>query len=49
MTAELLALARDWADDDPHDGDRAEIEALIEAENTEELARRFAGPLTFGT
>jgi phosphomannomutase len=49
MTAELLALARDWADDDPHDGDQAEIEALIEAENTEELARRFAGPLTFGT
>jgi phosphomannomutase len=49
MTAELLVLARDWADDDPHDGDRAEIEALIEAENTEELARRFAGPLTFGT
>ncbi|MCW2508118.1 MAG: putative phosphomannomutase [Modestobacter sp.] len=49
MTAELLVVARDWADDDPHDGDRAEIEALIEAENTEELARRFAGPLTFGT
>ena len=41
--------ARAWADDDPHDGDRAEIEALIEAENVEELARRFAGPLTFGT
>ena len=49
MSAELLATARDWADDDPHAGDRAEIEALIEAENTEELARRFAGPLTFGT
>ncbi|MCW2618015.1 MAG: putative phosphomannomutase [Modestobacter sp.] len=49
MTAELLVVARDWADDDPHDGDQAEIEALIEAENTEELARRFAGPLTFGT
>jgi phosphomannomutase len=49
MTAGLLVVARDWADDDPHDGDRAEIEALIEAENTEELARRFAGPLTFGT
>jgi phosphomannomutase len=49
MTAQLLATARAWADDDPHDGDRAEIEALIEAENTEELARRFAGPLAFGT
>jgi phosphomannomutase len=45
----LLDTARTWADDDPHDGDRAEIEALIEAEDTAELARRFAGPLTFGT
>jgi phosphomannomutase len=49
VTADLLATARAWADDDPHDGDRAEIEALIEAENVEELERRFAGPLTFGT
>jgi phosphomannomutase len=49
VSAELLATARDWADADPHPGDRAEIEALIEAENTGELARRFAGPLTFGT
>lgn len=49
MTADLLATARAWADADPHDGDRAEIEALIEAENLEELERRFAGPLTFGT
>jgi phosphomannomutase len=45
----VLGVARAWADDDPHDGDRAEIEALIEAENTAELERRFAGPLTFGT
>lgn len=45
----VLATARDWADADPHAGDRAEIEALIEAENTDELARHFAGPLTFGT
>ncbi|NYJ04678.1 phospho-sugar mutase [Petropleomorpha daqingensis] len=47
--SELLDIARSWADDDPHDGDRAEIEALIEAENVEELSRRFSGPLTFGT
>ena len=46
---DLLAQARAWADDDPHAGDRAEIEALIEAENVETLARHFAGPLTFGT
>ncbi|MGY1837991.1 MULTISPECIES: phospho-sugar mutase [unclassified Modestobacter] len=45
----VLTTARDWADDDPHDGDRAEIAALIEAADTDELARRFAGPLTFGT
>ncbi|SET78683.1 phospho-sugar mutase [Geodermatophilus poikilotrophus] len=45
----LLDTARAWADADPHDGDRAEIEALIEAEDRTELERRFAGPLTFGT
>jgi phosphomannomutase len=45
----VLDLARAWADADPHDGDRAEIEALIEAENRTELESRFAGPLTFGT
>ncbi|ADB76936.1 phospho-sugar mutase [Geodermatophilus obscurus] len=45
----LLETARAWADADPHDGDRAEIEALIEAEDRAELERRFAGPLTFGT
>jgi phosphomannomutase len=49
MRAELLSTARAWADADPHDGDRAEIEALIEAADLDELARRFAGPLTFGT
>jgi phosphomannomutase len=49
VTGDLLAVARAWADDDPDDGDRAEIESLIEAENLEELAARFAGPLTFGT
>jgi len=49
VTGDLLVTARDWADDDPHPGDRAEIEALIEAENWTELAERFAGPLTFGT
>jgi phosphomannomutase len=49
MTDDLLATARAWADADPHPGDRAEIEALIEAENRAELESRFAGPLTFGT
>ncbi|SFD93554.1 phospho-sugar mutase [Blastococcus tunisiensis] len=47
--SDLLATARAWADADPHAGDRAEIEALVEAGDAAELARRFAGPLTFGT
>jgi phosphomannomutase len=45
----LLGTARAWADADPHDGDRAEIEALIAAGDRAELERRFAGPLVFGT
>jgi phosphomannomutase len=49
MTDDLLTAARAWAEADPHDGDRAEIEALIAAGDCAELARRFAGPLTFGT
>jgi phosphomannomutase len=49
MDDDLLETARAWAADDPHDGDRAEIEALIDAGDTAELTRRFTGPLTFGT
>ncbi|MCV2488525.1 phospho-sugar mutase [Geodermatophilus sp. YIM 151500] len=49
MNADLLARARTWADDDPHEGDRAEIEALLAAGDQDELRRRFTGPLTFGT
>jgi phosphomannomutase len=45
----VLEEARAWADADPHPGDRAEIEALVEAENWSELGLRFAGPLAFGT
>ncbi|MFW3169904.1 phospho-sugar mutase [Geodermatophilus sp. CPCC 206100] len=45
----VLDAARDWADADPHAGDRAEIEALVEAADLAELERRFAGPLAFGT
>jgi phosphomannomutase len=47
--SDVLTVARSWADADPHDGDRAEIEALIAAGSTAELSSRFAGPLTFGT
>jgi phosphomannomutase len=45
----VLEQARAWADADAHEGDRAEIEALIQADDVDELTRRFAGPLTFGT
>jgi phosphomannomutase len=45
----VLDIARAWAADDPHPGDRAQIEALVEAADVPELERRFAGPLTFGT
>jgi phosphomannomutase len=47
--SDVLTQARAWADADPHAGDRAEIEALIAAGDLDELGRRFAGPLTFGT
>jgi phosphomannomutase len=47
MTA--LDTARAWAEADPHDGDRREMETLIAAQDTGELERRFAGPLAFGT
>ncbi len=45
----VLDVARAWAADDPHPGDRAEIEALVAAGDTAELESRFSGPLTFGT
>jgi len=45
----VLEDARAWAAADPHPGDRAEVEALVEAGDTAELERRFAGPLSFGT
>ncbi len=47
--ADLLAQARDWADADPDPVTRAELESLIAAEDTAELADRFDGTLEFGT
>ncbi|MGY1824755.1 phospho-sugar mutase [Blastococcus sp. SYSU DS0541] len=47
--SDVVTQARAWADADPHEGDRAEILALVDAGDTAELARRFSGPLTFGT
>jgi phosphomannomutase len=45
---DVLQRARDWADSDPDPTTRAELTALIEA-NDPELSERFAGPLVFGT
>ncbi|MPR00298.1 phospho-sugar mutase [Modestobacter sp. I12A-02628] len=47
--ADLTDVVRAWVDADPHEGDRAELQALLDAGDTTELAARFAGPLRFGT
>jgi phosphomannomutase len=49
VSEDLLGAAGAWAGADPHEGDRAEIESLLRAGDVGELARRFSGPLTFGT
>ncbi|NUS10884.1 MAG: phospho-sugar mutase [Streptomyces sp.] len=46
---ELLARARAWAAEDPDPETRAELEALLAADDTAELAARFGGTLEFGT
>lgn len=46
------ATVEEWVAGDPHPGDRAELQALLDAGDDRaaaELADRFAGPLTFGT
>jgi phosphomannomutase len=49
-TVETLAdRAARWIADDPDPATRAELEALVEAGDWDELTARFAGPLTFGT
>jgi phosphomannomutase len=54
IDAGLAAAAQRWIEADPHDGDRAELTALVRAATTDvsaahDLAARFVGPLTFGT
>jgi phosphomannomutase len=48
---ELRALARDWAADDPDPVTRAELHGVLAGlpDTADDLADRFAGPLTFGT
>jgi phosphomannomutase len=47
----LCAAALAWIADDPHPGDAAELQALVDAlpVSAAELADRLAGPLSFGT
>ena len=49
--SDLTARAEAWLADDPDEGDRAELRAVLDAlpGSADELADRFAGPLTFGT
>ncbi|NNN03775.1 MAG: phospho-sugar mutase [Acidimicrobiaceae bacterium] len=49
MNEDLLARASAWIAMDPEESDRSQLESLIEAKNEEELRRRFATPLQFGT
>ncbi|MFE1046536.1 phospho-sugar mutase [Streptomyces olivaceus] len=46
---DLLARARTWLAEDPDPDTRAELAALIDAEDHSELTARFAGTLQFGT
>ncbi|MER5784770.1 phospho-sugar mutase [Streptomyces mobaraensis] len=46
---DLLTRARTWLAEDPDPETRAELAALVDAENLPELASRFAGTLQFGT
>ncbi len=49
MNAELLAQAKAWRAQDPDPETRAELAALIAAENEPELQSRFGARLAFGT
>jgi phosphomannomutase len=46
---DLLDRARDWLEQDPDPATRDELQRLIDAEDTEELADRFRERLQFGT
>ncbi len=46
---ELIARARAWLAEDPDPETRAELSALLDAGDTDELAARFSGTLQFGT
>lgn len=45
----VVDTARAWIEQDPDDETRAELQRLVDAEDTDELTARFAGRLAFGT
>ncbi|TDW98874.1 phospho-sugar mutase [Kribbella sp. VKM Ac-2566] len=49
MTDDLRAAAEAWLREDPDLDTRAELQALLDAGDTTELADRFSGTLEFGT
>ncbi|MGW5036444.1 phospho-sugar mutase [Streptomyces nigra] len=49
MQDDLIARAQAWLAEDPDPETRAELAALLDAGDTDELASRFAGTLQFGT
>jgi len=49
MRQDLLHAARAWMADDPDPATRAELTALLEADDEAQVAERFAGRLQFGT
>lgn len=49
MTVDLRSAAAGWLSEDPDPDTRAELQKLLDAGDTVELADRFAGTLEFGT
>ncbi|MGW2846336.1 phospho-sugar mutase [Streptomyces sp. NPDC001274] len=49
MQQDLISRARTWLAEDPDPETREELARLVEAEDLDELAARFAGTLQFGT
>ena len=47
--SDLIAVARQWIVDDPDPLTRAELEAVIDSNDVDELSERMAGSLQFGT
>lgn len=45
----VIDRAREWLDQDPDPATRAELQALIDANDLDELTERFTGRLQFGT